>query len=463
MDKSFSISLGVRNWVRKSIYPKHNLIIKSKNGNHCTNCHKEFYSTAKVYDYITCPKCKENLQVRKCTLQSQIFIDDFRILDYIDGYFILRGFEVRSIYNNLKVNHHIAEYQRLVIDKDKKYLLLSNIYKVFLTTRSVWHNEKHTKWRLYDNYYSHWYYSRGSIYWGEIERDLEGSIYQYCPIERGISTYTGTDDIEDILQRVLVSPMSFELLSKLNLTNLAIKCNCFNGKGSFEKRFGVTKDYLPFMVKHNITIDELNILKVIKRKNIKTIRKLNNLTCFDELAEHLDMVKALDYGLNTGNEHIYRDYLDMAEKLGLNLKDKQVLYPKDLMKSHDKLLKQINDMENKEIVEKIKIRYEELKDNTYQNEKYIVYPVPTYADLIAESSMQNNCVRTYNKRYADKEVDLYLMRLLSKQNKSLVTIEVKDNTVVQSKIKNNNNCTKEQLLFINEWQNTILKGRDLYA
>ena len=133
------------------------------------------------------------------------------------------------------------------------------------------------------------------------------------------------------------------------------------------------------------------------------------------------------------------------------------------MKSHDKLLKQINDIENKEIVEKIKIRYEELKDNTYQNEKYIVYPVPTFADLIAESSMQNNCVRTYNKRYAEKEVDLYLMRLLSRKNKSLVTIEVKDNIVVQSKIKNNNSCSKEQLLFINEWQNTILKRRNIYA
>jgi hypothetical protein len=210
-------------------------------------------------------------------------------------------------------------------------------------------------------------------------------------------------------------------------------------------------------------VKELEILKVIKRKNIKIIRKLCELTCFDDLSNYLDMVKALEYGLNTTNEHIYRDYLDMAERLKLNLKDKQVLYPKNLMYSHDKLLQQVDDIENKEIVEKIKLRYEELKDNTYQNDKYIVYPVPTFADLIAESSQQNNCVRTYNKRYANKEVDLYLMRLLSKRNKSLVTIEVKDNIVVQSRIKNNDNCTKEQLSFINKWQDTVLKGRDIYA
>ena len=70
--------------------------------------------------------------------------------------------------------------------------------------------------------------------------------------------------------------------------------------------------------------------------------------------------------------------------------------------------------------------------------------------------MQNNCVRTYNFRYANREVDLYFMRLLSNINKSLVTIEVKNNVVVQCRIKNNRLPSKEQKLFIDKWQNTVL-------
>ena len=32
MDKTFSVGLGVRKWLRQSIYFKHNLILKSKDG-----------------------------------------------------------------------------------------------------------------------------------------------------------------------------------------------------------------------------------------------------------------------------------------------------------------------------------------------------------------------------------------------------------------------------------------------
>lgn len=462
MDKAFTVDSGVRKWVTKQIIPKHNLIIKKKDVYHCTNCHKEWYSQAQVYDKVFCPKCKQELMVRIYTLQYHIFLDDFRILDFIDGYFVLRGFEVRSEYNNYKVKHHIQEYQRLVISKDKLYLFLSNTYKLFLTSQSVNHYEKHTRWRLYDNYYSSWYYSRGPIYWGSIDGDTEGTEYQYCPIVRVLSEYK-TDNIEGLLQRVLVNPVAFELLSKLNLTNLAIMCHTFNSSGSFENRFGVPKDYLPFMVKHNVTYHELEVLRLIKRKNIRLIRKFTEYQCFDELTQYIDVVKALDYGLNLGTEHIYRDYLQMAEQLKLNMKDKKVLYPKDIMEEHDKLLKQVKDIESKEIVAKIKIRYEELKNNTYSNDKFIVYPISSLSHLLAESHMQNNCVRTYNKRYADGEVDLYVMRLVKKLDKSLVTIEVKDNKVVQSKTKNNNNCTKEQLAFINEWQAKVLKGSETYA
>ena len=111
MDETFSIDLGVRNWLKQSIYPKHNLILKSKDGYYCTNCKKTFHSTAKVGDYLVCPKCKESLLVRMNTLKYQVFKDDFRILDYINGYFVLRGFEVSSTYSNNKVTHRYQEYQ----------------------------------------------------------------------------------------------------------------------------------------------------------------------------------------------------------------------------------------------------------------------------------------------------------------------------------------------------------------
>ena len=60
----------------------------------------------------------------------------------------------------------------------------------------------------------------------------------------------------------------------------------------------------------------------------------------------------------------------------------------------------------------------------------------------------NNCVKTYAERFALGKCDLYFMRELNKQDKSLVTIEVKNNVVVQSRTKHNNLPTKEQQKFI---------------
>ncbi len=461
MDETFSVSLGVRKWLKKSIYPKHNLILKSKDGYCCTNCKKTFHSTAKVGEYLECPKCKETLLVRMKTLQYQIFKDDFRILDYINGYFVLRGFEVLSTYNNNQIAHKYQEYQRLVISKDNIYLLASNVFKNYMGYPSVAYNEKHIRWRVLGGQYR-WHMSRGCIYWGELERDLKDTPYYYCPIEREFKPYA-SEDIERLLQRVLNNPVSFELLTKLGLTNLAINCDKFINKGSFENRFGVAKEYLPFMVKHNITYHELEVLQVIKHMNIKIIRKLSELHNFTELSKYLDMEKALDNGLNKNNEHLYRDYLDFAERLHLNMKDKRVLYPKDIVKSHDELMKQVETIENQEIIEKINKRYEELKDLSYQDDKFIIYPVPTMSDLIKESEVQNICIRSYNERYANGETNLFFMRNIKNITKPLVAIEVRDKRIIQSRGKGNDDPTRLQKAFIAKWENEVLKGSVLYA
>lgn len=462
MDKTFSVGLGVRKWLRQSIYLKHNLILKSKEGYYCTNCKNKFHSTVKVGEYTICPKCKQELLVRMKTLQYQTFKDDFRILEFIDGYFVLRGFEVLSIYNNYRVSHQYHEYQRLVISKDKIYLLASNLLKNYMGYLSVSHNEKHTSWRLLDSQYR-WYMSRGSIYWGELERDTDGTVYHYCPIQRVLQSCTGDTSIEILLQRVLNNPTSFELLSKLELTNLAIDCDEFTNKGSFENRFGVTKDYLPFMVKYNLTYNELEVLQVIKHKNIRNVKKLSKLDNFKELSTYLDMEKALSNGLNETNEHLYKDYLDFAKRLHLNMKDKRVLYPTDIVKSHDELMHQVETIENQEIIEKIKIRYGELKQLSYHDDKYVVFPVPSLSDLIRESEVQDICIRSYNERYANGETNLFFMRSIKNVNKPLVAIEVKDGRIMQSRGKRNNVPTRMQKAFINKWEKEVLKGSMLYA
>ena len=49
------------------------------------------------------------------------------------------------------------------------------------------------------------------------------------------------------------------------------------------------------------------------------------------------------------------------------------------------------------------------------------------------------------------------MRLIKDINHSLVTVEVRENKVVQKRTKNNEKITMDQNKFLNLWENTILK------
>ena len=78
-------------------------------------------------------------------------------------------------------------------------------------------------------------------------------------------------------------------------------------------------------------------------------------------------------------------------------------------------------------------------------------------DSFNESSQQNNCVRTYAERIADGECDIYFMRLVKDTEHSLVTVEVKENKVVQKRTKNNEITTRSQDNFLKLWEEEILK------
>ena len=94
----------------------------------------------------------------------------------------------------------------------------------------------------------------------------------------------------------------------------------------------------------------------------------------------------------------------------------------------------------------------------YEDDKYVIRPFATLESLYKESSEQNNCVRTYAERYANKECELYYLREKNNIDKSLVTIEVVNNKVVQARVKNNNLPSDKLSKVIKKWEGIISKN-----
>ncbi len=254
----------------------------------------------------------------------------------------------------------------------------------------------------------------------------------------------------------------FEYLLKLKLYNLAITSSSdIKYKGSFKSTFGVEKKYYEFMKKINIDYLELEALKLYPTTNINTLNFVkNNLSLIELILKYTSLDKVLDYfknqNLTINNLHEYGDYIRCCKEMKLNLKDNNILFPKYFTQSHDKITNEMIITKDPQTNKRIKSLANILILNKYEDDKYIIFPADSINSLIDESNNQSNCVRTYCNMVSNNECQIYFMRHKDSINKSFVTIEVRNNKVVQAKTRFNNDVPHEIMNIINKWEKTLI-------
>lgn len=429
----------------------HNLIIKSKGGCcYCTNCKFTFTTKAKINEIYKCPNCHQKLLIKSDRLQEYTFKDNLQLLDKVDDVFVLRTFELYSTYNNYKVNHTMTEFMRSIIENNDCEDFVTNQVHNHMGYMYIAHYQTFTNWYKRNK---RWSYRDiiGIVCPYNIKSLIKNTDLKYSQLDKFISK---SDYIDFIYYFTNVAHYrSFEMLVKMELYNLAYNANKFYTGKNFEEIFGIPKIFYSFMKKYNITYEELEILKLIKKQDIKLIRKLVGFHNLKELSNYVDLEKAYNIVLSKDKyyEHEYLDYLRVCKQLQYNMKDSKILYPTNLIKEHNKVNKILEDVIDEANDKLIKERLKLLNNNIYQNKKYIVFPADSTDSLINESKQMENCVKTYTSRYALGETDIYFMRELANKDKSLVTIEVRNGKVIQSRIKCNQAPSTEQLNFIDKW------------
>lgn len=470
LDDTPSFPNGWDNFVDKqAVY--HNLIIKSaKNKCFCTNCKNYFISQKKINQEVRCPNCRNTYLIRRSNLRYQEFKDYLSILDKVNNTLVIRYFELKTVIDAMHERHtSVVEFAReMVADNRYGELYANERVSRCLQYVHIFHeigdfiNAK--KWRQCTRCYSLIDYS--IVFPNNLKELLKDTDYKYSCIW-DIAKHSTYIDLSQMLKEKEQIPI-VEMLCKMKLYNLAQKANKFKNFDSFQKIFGISKDYYEFMKKHNITYTQLKILKLLQEKNIRKIHYLekyvsygSNTTSLEEILEYISLNRFIRYSKMCREKidlYLYKDYLRFTKLLGLDLKNNKYAFPKDLEVEHDKLSKQYKTQCNKLMKKAIIKRGKELSINKYQNNKFIIFPALTVESLKDESKQQNNCVRTYADKYANGICDIYFMREVKQPKKSLVTIEVKNNRVVQSRIKNNKSPDKKQLAFINKWEQKVLKG-----
>ena len=425
------------------------ICIKNKNNCYCSNCKHEFEAVCKVNDYIQCPNCKKKLLVKRTS--NYVDKDYFMYLINFNDKYIVRNYEIVSTYSNStkSMKFIITEYARQVIEKDGTLNLKIMINNMRRNTSGYW----------YINYWEK------TSYW---KPECYIMIYGKCFVDKNTLKAKYYDpkeifdnaevDVAEILRGISKNDYALEILTKAKLYNLAA-FYCDFKVGKFEDVFRLDKSYLNFMIENNITYKELCVLQKIKIKDYELVKYFCNVYHLDELLKYCKPYDLMKYHIKNKDIYMYLDYISMAKQQKMDLKDKSILYPKNLKEKHDELQHQIQVRKDKVITKQIKKRYEKIKTNEFQNKQYIIYPVKSVEELVEESSQQNNCVKTYAERVAKGQCDIYFMRLIKDINHSLVTVEVRENKVVQKRTKNNAATTNSQNIFLKKWENQILNKK----
>ena len=169
--------------------------------------------------------------------------------------------------------------------------------------------------------------------------------------------------------------------------------------------------------------------------NIKPLFKY-----FDYLATH----EALDMYVIISNLY---DYVKMMSQIS----GKYDKYPKNLLTSHAISVRTYNRLKIKFDEEKFSNVRDESLEMTYKDYVFI-YPKTTQ-DIKDESVQMHNCVSSYVQRVLDGQCHILFLRHKKEPDKSLVTIEVRNNKIVQAYRICNTPITKGDQEAIEAWNN----------
>ena len=272
---------------------------------------------------------------------------------------------------------------------------------------------------------------------------------------------------------IVVHPIiykEYEYLLDMELYNIIHYGIYLIKKGnSFKETFGVPKKYYEFMKNNNIDASNLVALRLYNTEDLDLLDFVSSIVRgyrYDNTDQYDWIIKLFNKDMNkfhnyiNDNEidmHDYIDYLNWAKQLGLDVKSNRIKYPKDFYKEHDKLYKEVIINDNKDINDKLIKISEQLKINTYEDDKYIIFPCYDIDSLLDESKQMHNCVRTYIDWIANHECEIYFMRYKDDKDTSLVTVEVRDGKVEQARRKFNRKITKEDRLFLDKFEMNYTK------
>lgn len=144
----------------------------------------------------------------------------------------------------------------------------------------------------------------------------------------------------------------------------------------------------------------------------------------------------------------YKDYLMMQLQFYGKIKEK---YPENFKTEHDIITLKINQVKAIQEYKNFEARVKEIEDLAYKKGDYCIV-IPTRPEDLAEEGVSlNHCVKSYISNVAEGHCHILFLRKAKTPERSLVTLQLSGNCIVQAQGYNRRSITPQERQFLIRW------------
>lgn len=453
---------------------------------HCTACHQPFFEPKRrgfrVSALTSCPQCGAAVAPKRWQLRRTL---ETRIL-----YFKFQRGEGRQIWLRAYwVVHNFCPSpgdERLEFFEAARYRFADGEAQEWSRAASYFGQERLTVWRRRTRVAgTKWHVNAMScysevypMYFGEVDsRELQGSCLEYSQLRDAISAGF---DLPEYLDFYVRNPM-IEYLWKFGLDHLLWEALAGGRRKEFRQAVNL-RAKRPKDLLRGLTVSEVQRIRAdgaglgvvrcyqkLKRDGIVT-GDTEGWTWAQAVAGQPEAVEwARRYGVDGRALRGYigrqsrrsgrpvrsvlsdhGDYLRQIAGLG---NEGGELFPQDLQAAHERLSERQRRLLNRDQNRWFRIRRRLCGWMRWRHDGYLIRPVDSADEIIAEGERQRNCVADYASRHISGKTVILVLRRRSEPGKSWHTVELNPSTldVRQCRGFRNADAEPEAAEFIEAW------------
>lgn len=487
---------GWQAWVRRSIMPAYFFYDYQKGAKSvtgiCSACGKDITLIGVKHNAkAVCPHCKRELTMKSKGHMGRIWDRD--TVQFIQrtgpDELVVRILKLYHTYDRDTAKREFRENARIFIRHGRDGTVQSEYYYYSYGGGTL------TDWkRGVRPVFSHYQYSFeadvcGHVYCGNLPRAMAGTSWEYCPVAAYYGHFRGPMELAPFLQAHVEHPR-LEHLVKVGFFNLASDLAYGRLRGGAldeaqdrtHRLLGVAAEDVPFLRELDVNAGDLLTFRECAdakdRQKFFLWRREHGVErdvaqCLEHMTPHKFMKYAeqqypvlLKQKTQYGGQRYrdlqavvteYRDYLDMCTKLGYDLGNSFVLYPKNMQQAHDRAARRVKAKADAKLRQDFKAAIRAICGHLdFEMDGMRLLLPSTPEELAAEGNALHHCVGGYADRVARKECVILFLRQCEDIDKPFYTVEVRGGKIAQVRGMGNCAATPEVEAFMSQWEHQVL-------